>query len=951
MKNKHANIIAACSLTLASTTALAERNFLAWANVHDTAATTSTQRGVAVTSDRRGNVIATGYNDVANDTWYTVKYDSLSGAIVWAKTYTNGVGDDRPVAIVADSNGDVIVTGYSTSTNQRDYYTIKYNGVDGTVIWQTRYNNSAQNGGDEPVAIAVDSSDNVIVTGKSVGSGTSEDIQTLKYAAANGAVVRNWRHSSNQVDIPTALAIAPDDEPVVVGRTRVNGSNTCYYTVRYNFADNNAAWDETFDHPNNGDDVATGVAVAPDGTVLVTGTVRNPNTATYSAHTLKYAAAGGAPVWQRNYAPADIPNGKPVFIGTDADGNALIAGTAELDNFRDVIFAKKFAANNNNLGIEWTNHTDLPAGTSETFVDDELKDMVVDNSGNVIVTGISDTIGANTGDDLITAKFSGGNGDILWQQPLNGLADSGNDEALGVTVDPAGDVAVVGTIDKGNSSVYSAMATVKFRRFLLSTGDPVTGPGLGDARISALNVPATAGDGSIVARVSLKDGKKTLTGILPTANPGNFISALQGQPAPNVTGGIFKSFSDPVCSNNGTYSFAAKLSGVSGAEASGVWTTTTNANNNLVLALQIGKQVPNLQAGILLKSVLSIAQQDGRLLALITVKGTGVTGANSTILYGYTNLGGTALLRTGQNIMADGVQSEVKKMSIFLPPKSSVGHGRYTGANRVVFNVALADKRTTLLSVSNGGVVTAVATSNGNADIVAMGAKWKSFGPFGCNGNGFNQAALATLAPKLGGTTPLNDTAIITSSVGGLANNVLAREGGNAHGITGATYLSLGDPITNITSHAFIAKIKGSNVTGANNTAIFSNISGTLLPIARTGGKVADAGGAELEQTFTGFKTMAMPGNTAPVFIATVKGSGVSGKNNLGLWGYDAVGDMRQLLRNGDQLGDVTVKKFTMLTPGLGVLNASRSFNSIGGTTAVVSLSDKSTAILYTGLP
>jgi deoxycytidylate deaminase len=296
MKHKQANIITACVLALASTNALAERNFLAWGRVHDTTATTTTQRGVAVTMDRRGNVIATGYNDVSNDTWYTVKYDSLSGAIAWAKTYSNGVGDDRPVAIVTDSNGDVIVTGYSTSTNQRDYYTIKYDGVDGSVIWQVRYNNSAQNGGDEPVAIAVDASDNVIVTGKSFGSGTSDDIQTLKYAASNGAIVRNWRYSSNQVDIPTALAIAPNGEPVVVGRTRVNGSNTCYYTVRYNLADNNAAWDETFDHPNNGDDVATGVAVAPDGTVLVTGTVRNPNTATYSAHTLKYAAAGGAPV-------------------------------------------------------------------------------------------------------------------------------------------------------------------------------------------------------------------------------------------------------------------------------------------------------------------------------------------------------------------------------------------------------------------------------------------------------------------------------------------------------------------------------------------------------------------------------------------------------------------------------------------------------------------------------
>ncbi len=32
-------------------------------------------------------------------------------------------------------------------------------------------------------------------------------------------------------------------------------------------------------------------------------------------------------------------------------------------------------------------------------------------------------------------------------------------------------------------------------------------------------------------------------------------------------------------------------------------------------------------------------------------------------------------------------------------------------------------------------------------------------------------------------------------------------------------------------------------------------------------------------------------------------------------------------------------------------MNASRSFNATGGTTAVVSLSDKSNAILYTGLP
>lgn len=948
MKTTQTNIIIACALSLAST-AFAERNFLAWAKVHDTTATTSTQRGVAVTTDRRGNVIATGYNDVSNDTWYTVKYDSLSGVALWSKTYTNSVGDDRPVAIVADRNGDVIVTGFSNSANQRDYYTIKYDGSNGSVLWEKRYNNSAQNGGDEPIAIAVDSSDNVIVTGKSFGNGTSDDIHTIKYAADDGTELWSRRHNTNQIDIPTSLAIAPNGDVVVAGRTRVNGLNTCYYTARYLGSNGAVAWDEVFDHPINGDDVATGVAVAPDGSVLVTGTVRNPNNATYSAHTLKYASTGGAPAWQRNYAPPDVPTGLPVFIGTDADGNALIATSAELDNKRDVIYAAKYNAAN---GVPlWSNHTDLPEGTSETFVDDVLKDMVVDAFGNVIVVATSDTIDADTGDDLVTAKFDGGSGAILWQQPLNGFADSGNDEALGVAVDPAGDVAVVGTVDKGNSSVFSAMATAKYRRFLLSTGDPVTGPGLLAARISALNVPATADDGSIVARVTVKDGKKVLVGILPTANPGNYIAALQGQPAPGVSNAAFKSFSDPVCSANGTYSFAAKLSGVSGGEASGVWTTTTNANNNLVLALQLGKQVPNLQNGILLKSVLSIAQQNGRLLALITVTGSGITSANNTVLYGLTSGGGTAILRTGQNIMADGTQTTLKKMSVFLPPKTSPGHGRYTGAQRVVFNATLADKRTALLSVSNGGVVTVVAASNGNADIVAMGAKWKSFGPLSCNTNGSNQAALATLAPKLGGTTTADDTAIIGSTVGGAANAVIAREGASAPFIGGASYVGFSDPITNSTSQAFLAKLKGSGVTGANNTALYANPAGTLLPIARTGGTVRDAAGFALQQTFTGFKSIAMPANTPPIFIATVKGSGVSGKNNLGLWGYDGQGFMRQLLRNGDELGDVTVKKFTMLTPGIGVLNASRSFNSIGGTTAVVSLSDKSTAILYTGLP
>jgi hypothetical protein len=52
--------------------------------------------------------------------------------------------------------------------------------------------------------------------------------------------------------------------------------------------------------------------------------------------------------------------------------------------------------------------------------------------------------------------------------------------------------------------------------------------------------------------------------------------------------------------------------------------------------------------------------------------------------------------------------------------------------------------------------------------------------------------------------------------------------------------------------------------------------------------------------------------NSSPIFLATVKGTGANGKNNLGLWRPDSDGVLGQLPRNSDELGDYTVKKFSM---------------------------------------
>ena len=81
---------------------------------------------------------------------------------VWAKRYNGPANlDDFPVAVAADSLGNVVVTGYSTNADlTTDYYTAKYAAADGTLLWEVRYNGPA-NANDEASSLALDSSGNV----------------------------------------------------------------------------------------------------------------------------------------------------------------------------------------------------------------------------------------------------------------------------------------------------------------------------------------------------------------------------------------------------------------------------------------------------------------------------------------------------------------------------------------------------------------------------------------------------------------------------------------------------------------------------------------------------------------------------------------------------------------------------------------------------------------------
>ena len=871
--------------------------------------------------------------------------------------YDSGNGEDRPHGIATDSQGNVIVTGGSKGPNDTlDYYTIKYDRADGHVLWTRRYD-GPNNGLDEAIAVGVDSADNVIVTGRSVGLGSGEDIYTVRYVAATGVPNGEFRYTGAglRTDFPVDLAIDSNGNAIVAGVTTNTNNDTDIYLAKINLTTQTATWTQTIASSANVDDEGKAVAVDSSDNVVVTGILRNADN-THAFHTRKYSSAGVFQ-WQQTFqSPVDDFNG-PTDVAVDSVGNAIVTGTSTLNNFKVTYYTAKYATASG--ALIWEARSEVPGGTDTTLQEDMAAQVLVDGGDNVVVTGSSQN--ENIDFDYYTLKYAGTDGHVLWANRLNGDNASGNDTAVSLALDKGGNVAVTGT-SKKETGPYFEILTVKYGRFLAATGDEAPGAGVdgsgvpAGAKFSALFTPAIGDNGTVAARVTIAAGKKKkFTAILTESNPGGTgLPAKQNDDAPGVAGAVFKSFLDPVVAPNGRYAFVAKLGKTKSSEASGVWTNALNGT--LQLALQEGKQVPGLPDGTMLRSVSSISLRTGQLIALIKVGGKdgGVTKSNSTVLLGINAGGGTSLLRTGQMLtLGSDPETEIKSMSVLNPAQGSPGYGRYHANGRVVARVALADKRTALLSVSTSGVVAPLLYTNQAAPTVGTGAMWKTFGLPAIGTTGSNFAALASAAVGEGNVSKGDDNTLVFSA-NGTAFSPFAREGDDAPDAGGASYATFFDPLVNAEGDvAFVAGLKGKGVHGSNKAGLWWGTPPNLVKVARLGDSVPDADGNPGTGEWRSFTSTALPSgqDAGPLFLAKVKGHGVNGKNNVGLWGVDTNGLLRQLLRMGDTIGDQTVSRMTLLQALPGSFGATRSFNATGGVVLLVGFTDRTSALVEISVP
>lgn len=408
---------------------------LQWAVMHDGIAGYRDNAN-AIDIDCRGNVYITGQSE---GDYLTIKYNS-GGVQKRVKRY-DGPGDrlpggfDAANALAVDGYGNVHVTGGITKNNVSvDYTTYKYD-KDGNREWKKTYN-GAGNDADEARDIALDAKGNVYVTGQSKGSGTGDDIVTIKYDRDGNKIwSKRYDGGGNSMDEPTAIAVDGEGNVFVTGVSRDSNS---YYgdfvTIRYD-KDGNTKWVARYNSTDNDTDVPNAIAVDRQGNIYITGTGMNDYV------TIKYDA-NGHELWMATYDGPGHYSDAACALVLDTFDNVYITGTS----YGTVTSADYATIKYNAAGErQWVARYN---GQGNSY--DNAADLGLDAHGNVYVTGSS--LG-----DFATVKYNA-DGVHQWVVRYNG----GNyDEATAMAIDSAGNVYVTGG-SRPNSNSFEDYATVKY---------------------------------------------------------------------------------------------------------------------------------------------------------------------------------------------------------------------------------------------------------------------------------------------------------------------------------------------------------------------------------------------------------------------------------------------------------------------------------------------------------
>jgi uncharacterized delta-60 repeat protein len=411
---------------------------------------------VTMVLDNSGNIYVTGRSWIGTYTDYATIKINPAGVILWSAKYNGAANkDDESRAIAVDGSGNIYVTGLSYNTLNGDCVTIKYNS-NGDSVWVKRYGSDAFDAGN---SIAVDNLGNVYVAATSVGSGTGQDYATIKYNSIGDTLwVRRCNPFTNSDEFATSIHL-DDSNNVYVTGISWGGK---FVTVKYD-SEGVLKWTSIYNGPEYSQNGEITVMSDLDQSHNIYITGRSLGTGTnFDYATIKYNSAG-VQQWAARYNGPGNYNDFPYGIKADGSGNVYVTGRSDGSGTGSDFATIKY----NSIGEQqWVTRYNSSGGSG-----DGANSIAVDATGNVYVTGFSPGNSATL--DYVTIKYNS-NGDQIWKIEYdNGSGISAYDVPKAMVVDNTGNLFVTGA---STLTISEDFCTVKYTQSVgikqISSGVP-----------------------------------------------------------------------------------------------------------------------------------------------------------------------------------------------------------------------------------------------------------------------------------------------------------------------------------------------------------------------------------------------------------------------------------------------------------------------------------------------
>ena len=386
-----------------------------------------------------------------------IKYDQR-GTLLWQTEYDGGYSGsgvasyDIPTEMALDSKGNILVTGtvrsflYESNTpTYDDYILIKYSSS-GDQLWAAQYRGTGTST-DEPMGLAIDSLDNIYVTGTSWNLNTQFDYATLKYSPDGELLWSSAIDSSANIDVASAIQVNFDGV-FVTGYSYFaippfqTVFNVDYLTVKLDSESGAVLWSRRHDPSQGFTDIATEMVLDKNGNIIVSGNAYGIGGAYNLAYaTVKYDSDGNE-IWTARYDGPASSSGTdddiPFDIAADSDDNVIVTGSSWNTTFPEIATIQYDGESG---GQNWIVRTKGKGAnnTSATI----RNGLLVGPDDSVYVAGWAQVPGTTSGTtNFLIEKYSA-QGGTLWSIDYNSAGDY-HDEATQIALDSRGRIVVAG---------------------------------------------------------------------------------------------------------------------------------------------------------------------------------------------------------------------------------------------------------------------------------------------------------------------------------------------------------------------------------------------------------------------------------------------------------------------------------------------------------------------------